>query len=190
MSDVLKGFIEGLLGSSQLSALERLGSLAAKLTLAVLIAALALFVAGRTRNGIQHVFRRNKGDLGLAILLGRIAYFTILTIGILLILPLFGLSATALLAALGVLGLAVSLAMQDVLKNVFAGVYLLIERPFRPGETIKVRDFVGTVETVELRTTTLRADGEVVYIPNAILFGEVLVNRGKARQVAVDENPE
>ena len=79
--------------------------------------------------------------------------------------------------------------MQDVLKNVFAGIYLLIERPFRPGDTIKVRDFVGRVETVDLRTTTLRSDGEIVYVPNAILFSEVLVNRGLTR-VAVDENPE
>ena len=79
--------------------------------------------------------------------------------------------------------------MQDVLKNVFAGVYLLIERPFRPGETIKVRDFVGVVETVDLRTTSLRADGEIVFIPNAILLAEVLVNRGMSH-IATDETPE
>jgi small conductance mechanosensitive channel len=79
--------------------------------------------------------------------------------------------------------------MQDVLKNVFAGVYLLIERPFRPGDTIKVRDFIGRVETVDLRTTTLRNDSELVYVPNAILFSEVLINRGLSR-VPVDENPE
>jgi small-conductance mechanosensitive channel len=189
MSDVLKGFIEGLLGTSQISALEALGGVASRLLLALVIIALTFAVAARARNAIVYFFRRNKGDLGLAILLGRVAYFCVLFLGLLIILPVFGLSATALFAALGVLGLAVSLAMQDVLKNVFAGIYLLIERPFRPGDTIKVRDFVGRVETVDLRTTTLRNDGEVVYVPNAILFSEVLVNRGLSR-VPVDENPE
>jgi small-conductance mechanosensitive channel len=189
MSDVLKGFVEGILGTSQLSALERLGGLASRVTLALIIVALTFTIASRSRNAIIYVFRHNKGDLGLAILLGRMAYFCVLFLGLLVILPVFGLSAAALLAAVGVLGLAVSLAMQDVLKNVFAGIYLLIERPFRPGDTIKVRDFVGRVETVDLRTTTLRNDGEVVYVPNAILFSEVLVNRGLSH-ISVDENPE
>jgi small conductance mechanosensitive channel len=189
MSDVLKGFVEGLLGTSQLSALEWLGGVASRLTIALVVVALTFFVAARLRNGIVFFFRRNKGDLGLAILLGRIVYFVVLFLGVLVLLPVFGLSPAALLAALGVLGLAVSLAMQDVLKNVFAGIYLLIERPFRPGDVIKVRDFVGRVETVDLRTTTLRNNGDIVYVPNAILFSEVLVNRGLA-SITADENPE
>ncbi len=186
MSDVLTRFLNGVLGGGQPDAVERLGMLTSKVALALLIAALTFVAAIRVRNAILLLFRRNKGDLSLAILLGWVAYFSILLVGLLLILPVFGLSPTAVFAALGVLGLAVSLAMQDVLKNVFAGVYLLLERPFRPGETIKVRDFVGVVETVDLRTTTLRADGEIVYVPNAILFSEVLVNRGLTR-VASDE---
>jgi small-conductance mechanosensitive channel len=189
MSDVVKGFINGLFGTSQLSSLEALGQLGSKVVLALILLVIAYFGAARLRNAIVFFFRRNKGDLGLAILLGRAAYFSVLLLGVLLILPLFGLSATALFAALGVLGLAVSLAMQDVLKNVFAGIYLLIERPFRPGDTIKVRDFSGRVETVDLRTTTLRNDSEIVYVPNAILFSEILINRGFSR-TAVDENPE
>src|SRR6516164_6278320 len=112
MSDVLKGFIEGLLGTSQLSALEALGGIASRLLLALVIIALTFAVAARARNAIIYFFRRNKGDPGLAILLGRVVYFSVLFLGLLVILPVFGLSATALFAALGVLGLAVSLAMQ------------------------------------------------------------------------------
>jgi small-conductance mechanosensitive channel len=110
----------------------------------------------------------------------------ILLLGLLIVLPIIGLNATALFATVGVFGLAISLAVQDVLKNAVAGVYLLVERPFRPGETIKVREFIGTVETVDLRTTTLRSEGELVYIPNAILFSEILVNRGQIRRVGTE----
>ncbi len=184
MDDVLQGFIQGWLGNSRLNMLQWLGITTSRVVLAFVIFGVALFIAHRVRNTVRASFRRRKGDTGLELLLGRVSFVIVLVVGLLLVLPIFGLSATALFATLGVFGLAISLAIQDVLKNAVAGIYLLIERPFRPGETIKVRDFIGTVETVDLRTTTLRADGEVVYIPNAILFAEVLVNRGQLHRVA------
>lgn len=189
MSDLLKGFIEGLLGTGNANALEQLGSFASHLIMALIVAGLTLAIAARIRDAIHAFFKRTRGDYGLALLLGRVAYFVILFIGLILVLQVFGVNATALFATLGVAGLAISLAMQDVLKNVFAGVYLLIERPFRPGETIKVRDYVGVVETVDLRTTTLRSDHEIVFVPNAILFAEILVNRGSTAPAA-EETPE
>jgi small conductance mechanosensitive channel len=189
MGDLATGFVNEMMGTSQVNMLEQLGSIAAKVTLALAIVVVALIVATRIRNWIYYVFKNSKGDLGLAILLGRFGYVCVLVVGVLLVLPIFGLNPTAVFATVGVIGLGVSLAMQDVLKNVFAGVYLLVERPFRPGETIKVRDFVGTVETVNLRTTTLRAAGEVVFIPNAILFAEILINRGLP-QTSAKEIPE
>jgi small conductance mechanosensitive channel len=184
MEQLLQGFAQRVLGGTDTStALERLGQFIGTVLLALLAGAIVLYVATRIRQSIYRFFAR-RGDLGMAILLGRTTYFMILFVGLLFVLGVFGLSPTTLFAALGVVGLAVSLALQDVLKNVFAGVYLLIERPFQPGETIKVRDFVGTVETIELRTTTLRADSEIIHVPNAILFSEVLINRGKSAAVA------
>ena len=81
MSDVVKGFVEGLLGTSQLSALEALGGIASKLTLALVVAILTFVAASRARGGIVYFFHRSKRDRGIAILLGRIAYFTFLFIG-------------------------------------------------------------------------------------------------------------
>ncbi|MBX6770609.1 MAG: mechanosensitive ion channel [Chloroflexi bacterium] len=184
MGDLLKGFSEGLLGNSGATALERLGRFASEVVLALLIAVVTLLVGARVRDAIHRSLKRSKADPGLAILLGRVGYIIILLIGLVLVLQVFNVNVTTLAAALGVVGLAVSLAAQDVLRNAFAGIYLLIERPFRPGETIKVRDFVGVVETIDLRTTTLRANGEVIYVPNAILFAEVLVNRGAGTPTA------
>lgn len=189
MSELLNGFLDGLLGTDHVSALHRLGSFSYTMIMALIVVVVTLLFAARCRDGTQRFFKGRRGDYSLAILLGRVAYFLVLFIGLLVLLRVFGVSVTAVVTTLGVVGLAVSLAMQDVLKNVFAGIYLLIERPFRPGETVKVRDFVGVVETIDLRTTTLRADGEVIYVPNAILFAEVLVNRGVPK-TAVEETPE
>jgi small conductance mechanosensitive channel len=184
MNDVLSGYLEGLLGSSTPNMSWWAGVTMSHVTLAILILAVSVFVGSRIRRGVRLFFNRTKGDTGLELLIGRLAYMLTVLIGILAIFPIFGISATALFGALGFLGLAVSLAIQDVLKNAIAGIYLLIERPFRPGETIRVRDYLGTVETVDLRTTTLRSEGEIVYVPNAILYAEILVNRGQLRQKA------
>jgi len=82
-------------------------------------------------------------------------------------------------ATLGIVGIAVSLAMQDILKSFFAGLYLLFERPFRIGDEIQLKDFVGRVENINYRTTViLTADGVRVLIPNATLMAEVVLNRG------------
>ena len=189
MNDLLQGFVEGWLGTSHPNLSQWAGVMASRLTLALVIAGLCIFIASRVRSAVRHHFHRTKGDAGLELLLGRGAFLLILLLGMLIVLPIIGLNATALFATVGVFGLAISLAVQDVLKNAVAGVYLLVERPFRPGETIKVREFIGTVETVDLRTTTLRSEGELVYIPNAILFSEILVNRGQIRRV-VPESPQ
>lgn len=182
MSELVQGVVNRLLGADHQSTLQQLGSLGGTVILALIVVLATLYLANRIRGTLSRFFR-GRGDVGLAILLGRTSYFLIVFVGGLIVLRVFGLDATILFASLGVVGLAVSLALQDVLKNVFAGIYLLIERPFQPGETIKVRDFLGTVETIELRTTILRAEDSIIHVPNAILFSEILVNRGRGRPI-------
>ncbi len=95
-----------------------------------------------------------------------------------IILGLFGANWTALLAVLSVGTVAISLALQDVLKNYIAGVYILLESPFAIGDRIAIRDFEGEVETIEIRTTVLTNDaGERVLVPNATIFSDVVTNR-------------
>lgn len=117
-------------------------------------------------------------DPHLQLLLGRFLYLGILAVGAVWALDLVGFSSTALVAGLGVAGLAITLALQDVLRNFFAGVYLLFERPFRIGDEITVKDVRGRVVEVGMRITSLRTeDGVLVLIPNAVLLAEVVTNR-------------
>lgn len=93
-------------------------------------------------------------------------------------LAIVGVDLTALATAIGIATLAFTLAMQDVLRNFIAGVYLLIEQPFRIGQRIKIREFEGAVQSVSVRVTILkRDDGAQIVVPNAVLFSEAIVNR-------------
>ncbi|HEU0168992.1 MAG TPA: mechanosensitive ion channel domain-containing protein, partial [Chloroflexota bacterium] len=79
---------------------------------------------------------------------------------------------------LGAMSLAITFAVQDVLKNLVAGLYLLWEHPFEIGDAIKVKDVTGSVEDIQIRTTILRAEnGQLIVVPNGVLFTEIVINR-------------
>jgi MscS family membrane protein len=86
------------------------------------------------------------------------------------ILSQLGFSPNTLLAGAGVTGLAIALAAQDTLKNFFASIILLLERPFREGDRIRIGDDIGTVESIGLRSTCIQIrGGNLAYLPNEML---------------------
>src|SRR5204863_8385263 len=102
-----------------------------------------------------------------------------------------GISPAGLLALAGAVGLAFSLATQDILKNFFSGIYLLLERPFRVGDTIRVKDQQGIVENIGVRTTMLRTPENVqVLVPNAVVFAEVVTNHTNATPIEPQPQPQ
>jgi small conductance mechanosensitive channel len=93
------------------------------------------------------------------------------------VLTQFGVQTTSIIAALGGLALAVGLALQGTLSNVAAGVMILIQRPFRVGETISAGPVLGTVNGIGLFTTEmLQPDGLYVMVPNNELWNKPIVN--------------
>ncbi|MBV8085265.1 MAG: mechanosensitive ion channel [Chloroflexi bacterium] len=145
---------------------------------AILIMA-AVILLGRR---LQAVFRSGRvaqrAGENLGILIGRLAFLAALALGILWVAYIFGVQLSGLLTFLGALSLAITFAVQDVLKNLVAGLYLLWEHPFEIGDAIKVKDVTGTVEDIQIRTTILRAEnGQLIVVPNGVLFTEIVVNR-------------
>jgi small-conductance mechanosensitive channel len=137
----------------------------------VLVARLAL---GTT----QRALSRTRAHANARLLVNRIVEFTFILVAAVWVLAIFGVQLTAFVAFLGIAGLAVSLALQDLLRNLVAGLYILVERPFALGEHIDFKGASGVVETIELRTTALRSfAGQRIVIPNAMLFADMLVNR-------------
>src|SRR5215213_4387705 len=124
-------------------------------------------LAKLARHSFERSAARTSADASLSILVGRIIYLIVVGLGVLTALDVLGVPLSSVVATLGIVGIAVSLAMQDILKSFFAGLYLLFERPFRIGDEIQLKDFVGRVEHVDFRTTILRTKENVqVYVPN------------------------
>jgi len=108
----------------------------------------------------------------------QVTYVVVLIGAGLLALSVSGLHIAALATLMGALGLAVSLSLQDVARNFVAGLYLVIERPFKKGDQITVQTFSGQIEAIDLRTTTLRTDeGHKVILPNTVIMSDVVLKR-------------
>ena len=111
--------------------------------------------------------------LGQAVVRG-----VVFIIGLLVLLGALGIQITPILTALGVGGLAVALALQDTLSNLFAGVHLLADKPIRVGDYVKVADTVeGHVVDIGWRSTRVRMlQNVVVTIPNKRVAESIIMN--------------
>jgi len=77
----------------------------------------------------------------------------------------------------GIFSLAIGLAFQDLLRNILAGIFILLEKPFRIGDHVAIGDCEGVVQTIALRTTALRTgDGRLAVLPNLTVFQSVILN--------------
>lgn len=98
-------------------------------------------------------------------------------VAILLILDNIGVNITGLVASLGIGGIAIGLAAQGIFSDLFASLAIIFDRPFRRGDTVKWDQTVGTVESIGLKTTRVRATtGEEVVISNTNLLNKELRN--------------
>jgi len=96
---------------------------------------------------------------------------------VVIILGKFGIEIGPLLTGLGIAGLAVALALQDTLTNLFSGFYIIAERPFRAGDYVRIGEYEGKVKEVGWRCTKLVTLGNVlVVIPNSKVSQSVVMN--------------
>jgi small-conductance mechanosensitive channel len=113
------------------------------------------------------------------ILLARLLRLSVIITGLLILLSYFGINVTALAAALGVVGLAFSLAAQDTLADAISGFIILADRPFRVGDRIEIQgeQTWGDVVEIGLRTTRIRTrDNRMVIVPNSIIGKNQVIN--------------
>ena len=107
-------------------------------------------------------------------------------IGVLMVVQSLGFDVKALLAGLGIGGLAFALAAQDTIANLFGSIVVAIDQPFKLGETARIGAHTGTVEDIGLRSTKLRlVDKSLAILPNKLVSSEPIVNlsRFTARRV-------
>ena len=117
-------------------------------------------------------------------LASRVLKLTILTLMIAAILSDWGYNTTTILAGLGVGGLAIALAAQKTIENLFGGVAVISDRPVSVGDLCRFGDRVGTVEDIGLRSTRIRTlDRTLVTIPNAEFSSMTLENLSKRDKI-------
>ena len=111
------------------------------------------------------------------------------SLGILFILSNFGVNVTSLIADLGIGGIAVALALQNILSDLFSSLAIYLDKPFGIGDTVKVGETVGKVRHIGIKTTRLQAlSGEEVVFSNQELTNAQIQNFGRMeeRRVVVD----
>jgi small-conductance mechanosensitive channel len=149
-----------------------------KLPHLIIVAAIAFILSRLLRILTNHMTRVAEHHAGNAARIGQVKTLSgviratgltaILTIAGLQVLELLGVNLAPLLASAGVVGIAIGLAAQTIVKDVLNGILILIEDQFNVGDTVRLAGLAGTVEAMTLRKTTVRdGDGTLYVIPNS-----------------------
>lgn len=134
----------------------------------------------RKRQRSLGVDRATLGSLGIISFVINVVIWAMV---LLLTLDNLGIDITALIAGLGIGGIAVALAVQNVLGDLFASLSITLDRPFEVGDFLIVGDFMGGVEYIGIKSTRLRSlSGEQIIISNSDLLGSRLRNYGRMQE--------
>lgn len=148
-----------------------------KLVIGAVVLILFFVIARGVRNLIKRVTSgRQSSNIGMV--LGRLAQWTVIFLGILVALAIIAPSVKPadILTLLGVGGVAIGFAFQDILQNFLAGILILLREPFKIGDQIIFNDHEGTVEQIETRATMIKTyDGRRVVIPNGEIYTNAVV---------------
>ena len=143
------------------------------------------------RKYLRRFFDKTEFDEGIENFIYRVTGIVLWVILLLTAANELGVDVTALLAAFGILGLAVAFAAQDTMENVIAGIFIIMDKPFRIGDRILLPKSLGgtysswgDVKDIGLRTTHVRStDGIMLTIPNNLLTKDVVVNFNRSNDV-------
>lgn len=149
-----------------------------KVLLVSIILSVTLVLAKIAVGFVNLYSRKAKGVLPSTSIFANLTKLLVLLIGVLIILQTLGISITPILTALGVGGLAVALALQDTLSNLFAGIHILLSRKIRPGDYVKLESGEeGYVTDITWRNTTIRAlPNNMIIVPNSKLASAIVIN--------------
>ncbi len=158
-----------------------------RLLYSAFIIALGIEIAKLTSQAVQTLIKEfaqkhKKINETLLLFLSRISRILIWAIIILLILQNLGYNITTLIAGLGIGGIAVAFALQNILSDIFASFSIFFDRPFEIGDYIVVGQNRGTVKKIGIKTTRIESvEGQEVIIPNKELTETVLHNYGRIK---------
>ncbi|MEC4818454.1 MAG: mechanosensitive ion channel, partial [Scytonema sp. PMC 1069.18] len=152
------------------------GDLLRKIVTIAFLASVTLVLA-RLTAGLLNLYLRRTDGLS-ASLISNVAKISILVLGTLILLQTLGIQITPIITTLGVTGIAVGLALQDTLANLFAGFYLIFSKQVRTGDYVKLDDgHEGYVTDITWRNTTIKElSNNVIIVPNSKLSSAIFTN--------------
>jgi small conductance mechanosensitive channel len=154
---------------------ERVALFLPKLAVSLVILAVFWLVGKGLAKVIRRVGRNGKVETSIVNLLAQTAKGTMILFGGITALGTLGIDVSALVAGLGLTGLALGLALKEIISNALSGILVIIYKPFREGDLIAVTTFEGTVREINLRFTTIEAGTKKVFIPNAMVISNAVV---------------
>lgn len=144
----------------------------------ILLILLAIGVGRTLMKLVTRGIAKSRLEINTRILLGRISYAVTAIVAFFWILAIWNIALTVPATVISIITVGIALVIQDILRNLAAGLYILLEGPFQIGDTITTDKYTGSVEAVELRATKLRIiSGEQVIVPNSILFSGIVINK-------------
>jgi len=159
------------------------------LALAIIIFVLFIVAAKYLRRLFNRVLLNISHKESISSLFSNILYLVILLVGLFVSLQLLHLDKTiaSLLAGAGIIGLALGFAFQDLTANFISGVFIIFRKPFDVGHIIDTNGFVGEVEEIQLRSTTIRTyQGLHVMLPNKEIFQKAITNYSLSGERRID----
>jgi small conductance mechanosensitive channel len=174
----MKQFISDL-KSEVINYYDNLVAITPKLIAAVLVLLFAWFLARQIRRISGRRLKRQMEDPLLADFLSTLIRFTVFITGLLIALKIvgFGGITTSILAGAGISAFIIGFALRDIGENFLAGILMAFKRPFRVGDFVETGAIKGKIIGLNLRDTQLKtSDGKDVYVPNAIIIKNPLIN--------------
>jgi small-conductance mechanosensitive channel len=148
-----------------------------RLIAGLVIFALSLYLSAVLSRLVRRSLERQRVDPAFTLIVYHFTRWSVLLIGIAATMRRVDWDLTGFLAGLGIVGFTLGFALQDISRNIVAGMFLLVQRPFEIGDLVVIDDFTGRVKSVDLRSTELVSlDGNNVLIPNGNVFTAPIVN--------------
>lgn len=158
---------------------EHLVLMLPNLFVALILLVITFYVARVIRDGLDRVIGRISHSAALNNLISTLLYIALLSIGFFFVLSVLQLDrvVVSLLAGVGIVGLALGFAFQDIAANFISGIIIAVQKPFGVGDMIETNDYFGVIERVSLRTLDIRKpSGELVKLPNKMVFENPVTN--------------
>lgn len=149
-----------------------------KFILAILVVLVSWFIASRIGIFAGNRLKARMHDRLLAVFIARLIKSVLIIIGILFMFRIIGLEGVAqsMLAGAGISAFVIGFALKDIGENFLAGILLAFKRPFSIGDIIESNGVKGEVINLNLRDTEVKSDSKIIYIPNALLIKNTLIN--------------